>query len=284
MQKLLILFLLLMAVSCTKQQINPDSAGSLIETDSLNVSYGIDPAQKFDMWLPANRSSDTTKVLIMIHGGGWTSGDKSDFSSNIGAVQQLLPGYAIFSINYRLATDNTNKFPAQENDVKSAIEFIYNRRNEFYISDKFVLLGASAGGHLALLQAYKNSSLVKPKAVVAFFAPIDLAALYNNPPSIATPLALLEATGTIPSVNPDIYNQSSPINFVSDQSCATILLQGGLDPLVSPSQSASLQALLQQKNVINQLVYYPNEGHGWTGPDLVDSYQKIQTFLYTNVH
>lgn len=283
MKKLSFLLLAILTISCTKQQAGLGASNILTEADSTDISYGTDSYQKFDMWLPSGRNSDTTKVMILIHGGGWTSGDKSDFSSTISDIKKRLPGYALFSINYRLATSNANKFPTQENDVKAAVEFIFNKRKGFNVSDKFVLLGASAGGHLALLQAYKNNSMVKPKAVIAFFAPTDLTALYNNPPSIATPLILLEATGTSPSVNADIYNQSSPINFVNKQCCPTMLLQGGLDPLVPPSQAISLQKLLQQNNVVSQLVYYPSEGHGWAGADLVDSYQKVQAFLYKNV-
>jgi len=284
MQRIFYLLLLaFIATSCVKEQ-PAQNPNALPETDSKDVSYGNDPQQKFDMFLPPNRNIDSTKIMIMIHGGGWTSGDKSDFSSNVSGIQALLPDYAIFSINYRLATDNANKFPTQENDVKAAVEFIYSKRSGYHISDKIVLLGASAGAHLALLQAYKNNSIVKPKAAVSFFAPTDLVALYNNPPSIATPLILMEATGTIPSINADIYNQSSPINFVTSQSCPTILLQGGEDPLVSPSQATSLQSLLQNNNIINQLLFYPNDGHGWTGPDLDDSYQKIVAFLKLNVH
>jgi acetyl esterase/lipase len=238
-----------------------------------------------DVYLPANRTESATKVIILIHGGGWSSGDKADFTVFVDTLKRRLPGYAIFNINYRLATGTVNLFPTQENDVKAAISFIYSKRTEYAISDKFVLLGTSAGGHLSLLQANKYVIPVKIKAVVDFYGPTDLVEMYNNPASIfAPPSALSAVIGATPVTNPVLYQQSSPINFVTAQSPPTIILQGGVDVLVSPSQSATLNNKLQTFGVIHQYVFYPTENHGWTGANLTDSFDKIAVFLNTNVN
>jgi len=47
----------------------------------LDVAYGVDAKQTMDIYLPANRRADSTKIMVMIHGGGWTTGDKSDFNT-----------------------------------------------------------------------------------------------------------------------------------------------------------------------------------------------------------
>ena len=91
----------------------------------LNVSYGTSSEQQMDIYLPANRNTTSTKVLVMIHGGGWNSGDKSDLTQYADTMRKRLPDYAVFNINYRLAL-GSNLFPTQENDVKSAIQFIIN--------------------------------------------------------------------------------------------------------------------------------------------------------------
>ncbi|MBC7873817.1 MAG: prolyl oligopeptidase family serine peptidase, partial [Ferruginibacter sp.] len=157
--------------------------------------------------------------------------------------------------------------------------------NEYAVSDKLVLLGASAGGHLALLQAYKYATPVKIKAVIDFFGPADLAEMYNNPASIFAPPALLATViGATPTSNPAIYQQSSPINFVTAQSPPTIILQGGVDPLVAPTQSLSLKTKLDAMGVVNQYVFYPTETHGWSGANLTHSFNAIQTFLSANVN
>jgi acetyl esterase/lipase len=272
-------------LSCKKDTSSGNTAPPPVaEKTELNVAYGTDAAQKMDIYLPAGRSTATTKVIILIHGGGWTQGDKADFTTYVDTLKKRIPGYAIFNINYRLATGSANFFPTQENDVKAAIEFIYGKRNEYLISDKFVLLGASAGGHLSLLHAYKYNTPVKIKAVVDFFGPTDLVDMYNNPPNPLIPILLLQVTGGIPSTLPTMYQQSGPINYVTAQSPPTIILHGGVDVVVSYTQSVLLKNKLQSFGVVNQYVFYPTENHGWTGANLTDSFDKITAFLNTNVN
>jgi acetyl esterase/lipase len=279
MKYYLFFLLSLVLFACKKK----DSA--LPEQTTLNVSYGTDAAQKMDVYLPPGRNTSSTRVIILIHGGGWATGDKADFTDYVDTMKKRLPGYAVLNINYRLATGVSNLFPTQENDVKAAVEFIYSKRAEYNISDKFVLLGASAGAHLSLLQAYKYAAPVKIKAVVDFFGPVDLTAMYNNPASIfAPPAALAAVIGATPTSNAALYQQSSPINFVTAQSPPTIILQGGIDPLVSPSQAVALNVKLQTMGVTHQYVFYLTESHGWTGADLTDSFDKIQAFLTANVN
>lgn len=271
-------------LSCQKT-IDVNLNTSVAAKTILNVSYGSDAAQNMDVYLPANRSISGTTVLIMIHGGAWESGDKTDLAGYVDTMKNRLPGYAIFNINYRLSVNSSTVFPAQENDVKAAFDFIINKSSEYIISQKVVLLGVSAGGHLALLQGYKYDSPVKPEAIVSFFGPTDITDMYNNPASpLVPPEAIAAIVGKTPSQDSLLYANSSPVNFVSPASPPTVLLQGGLDPLVRPQQAISLQLKLQAAGVINQYVFYPNEGHGWTGVNLTDSFNKIEAFLSANVH
>jgi acetyl esterase/lipase len=277
------LFLVSLAfISCQKE---PDDVPVAVSEEArLNVAYGSDPAQKMDVYLPANRSTTSTKVMIMIHGGAWGSGDKTDFNQYVDSIKKREPGYAIFNINYRLSNGVINLFPSQENDVKAAVELIYGKRIEYKISDKFVLLGASAGGHLALLQGYKNTSPLKVKAIIDFFGPTDMVELHNNPASpFITPADVAMIVGATPTSNPTLYQQSSPINFVTAQSVPTLILQGGVDPLVATTQSTALRNKLQTAGVTHQFVFYPTEGHGWVGASLTDSFNKVQEFLQANV-
>lgn len=285
-----ILFLTLAVIntSCSKSDAGAGAgsgSGSIAEKNETNVSYGTDPLQKMDIYLPANRNASSTKVLILIHGGAWVSGDKSDFTSaTLDTIKKLIPDYAIFNLNYRLgALPATNPFPAQELDVKAAVEFIYGNRSSYLVSDKFVLMGASAGGHLALLQAYKYTSPVKIKAVVDFFGPTDMVAMYNDNPSSQLAFAAL-LSGT-PASNPTLYQQSSPLHFVNAANPPTIILQGGADPLVNAvTQSFALKTQLTTAGVINQYVLYSTGGHGdWDDATYSDAYSKIKVFLTANV-
>jgi len=278
-----ILFYLLFSMSvlssCQKgagaPQAKPDY--SVAETN-FNVAYGVDSMQRMDIYLPANRSDKTTKSIVLIHGGGWNAGSKNDFASQIDTLQKRFPDFAIFNIDYRLATSSTI-FPTQENDVKSAIDFIAANATTYGVNkNEMALLGVSAGAHLALLQAYKYDN-VKIKAVIDFFGPTDLTAMYNKPWHSMIPYLLQMLTGTTPSANPKVYQQSSPAYFVNAQTAPTLILQGGSDQIVNPSQSRLLKEKLEKAGVEHELVIYPRERHGWQGANLRDSFDRIEAFL-----
>ncbi len=281
----IVLISIILISSCSKND-NTNNVG-IPEKTTMNVAYGTDAQQKMDIYLPANRTVVSTKVLILIHGGGWTSGDKTDFSAaQIDTLKKRLPDYAIFNINYRLgALPASNPFPTQEQDVKTAINFIYNNRTDYLISDKFVLMGVSAGAHLSLLHAYKYNSPVKIKAVIDFFGPSDMNDLYNNPGAYPVAILALLLNGT-PATNPTLYTESSPLTYVSATSSPTIILQGSLDPLVSATtQSLPLKNKLTTMGVANQYVLYDGLHHGddWSTATFTDAFNKIQFFLAANV-
>jgi acetyl esterase/lipase len=248
----------------------------------LDVSYGKDTAQRMDIYLPANRSVDATKSIILIHGGGWNSGSKNDFLTYIDSFRKRMPDYAIFNLDYRLVNGN-NLFPTQEHDVKSAMDFIVSNSSAYHINkNKLVLLGASAGGHLALLQGYKYNT-PKVAAIVDFFGPTDLLAMFEKPWHPYVPFVLQMITGTTPMQNPSLYQHSSPINYVSTHSAPTLILHGSNDNIVNVSQSKSLKAKLDQVGITNELVIYQGKSHGWNGATLSNSFDRIESFLKTNV-
>ncbi|MBL0145467.1 MAG: alpha/beta hydrolase fold domain-containing protein [Chitinophagaceae bacterium] len=192
-----------------------------------------------------------------------------------------------FNINYRLsAGGTTNVFPAQEDDIRLALNYVYYKASDYQVSQKIVLAGASAGGHLAMLQGYKDSFTVKPKAIVSFFGPSDLVDMYINPVggSNALRLLLAAAVGKTPTQDMPLYLNSSPVNFIRSTSAPTILLHGSLDPLVDTMQSIKVKDLLTLAGVTNQYVNYPTGGHGdWSNATYTDAFNKVQAFLRANV-
>ena len=249
----------------------------------LNVPYGKDPRQVMDIYLPEGRNPDSTKSLVLIHGGGWNSGNKSDFNAYIDSFRKRMPDYAIFNLNYRLF-NGSNLFPSQEEDVKAALELISQKSEEFRINkNKMVLLGASAGAHLSLLQAYKYSS-PKIAAVIDFFGPSDLVGMYENPWHPFVTYALNMVTGTTLKENKNLFLLSSPIHFINEESAPTLIFHGANDPVVDISQSKILREKLEKSKVNNELVVYPNMRHGWSGSTLSHSFDQIERFLKANVN
>jgi len=274
--------LITIALSCKKSD-STARVSDLPASSTLDVAYGPGPSQKMDIYLPAGRTTSNTPFILVVHGGGWTSGDKGEFSAVISRLQTLLPTYAFFNINYRLYDGTSNKYPAQEEDVKAAASFIVSKLGEYNISNKMVIMGASAGGHLALLQGYKYNSPLKAKAIVSFFGPTDLVDFYNHPPSPALQPSLNALFGYSPEQNLSGYQQASPAFFVNAQSAPTLLLHGNLDQLVPVAQSNLLVNKLNVAGVSNKLVIYPYEGHGWMGASMEDSYSQISSFLSAHV-
>lgn len=280
-------FILLMTLisSCTREDSDTqtnDFSRAKVET---NVSYGSDTAQRIDVHLPANRSAASTPVVFLVHGGSWMSGHRSDFAFYIDSFKRRLPEYAIVNIGYRLVRQGANLFPTQEQDVKAAVDFVAANAGRYGLSmNKAAIMGFSAGAHLSLLQAYKQTTPVRMDAVVNMFGPTDLTVMFNQPWNAIIPLALQGVTGTTPQANAALYQQSSPANFVGSQSPPTLILQGDADPVVDKSQSDLLVAKLQTAGVAHAYVVYSGRGHGWFDvPTMTDTFHQIEVFLKTHV-
>jgi acetyl esterase/lipase len=272
-------------MSCNKGNAEDAAKDTLLaQLDLKNVFYGSDTAQNMDIYLPEGRDTTNTKIVLFIHGGSWNSGDKRDFNEAISAIHKQLPDYAIFNMNYRLANNNANRFPAAIKDVQSAIDFIsFNAPGYNINANKFCLIGASAGGHLALLQAYKNNSDGKVKAVIDLFGPTDLTDFYNNHPiPAASRPVLVNFLGTKPSNNADLYVSASPVSYAT-HGVPTKIFHGAADVIVPIKQSKTLKARLQANNIKVEMITYEGEGHGWYGNNLLDTYSQTVKFIKENV-
>jgi acetyl esterase/lipase len=272
-----------MALFTTCSASDSTPAASLVPPQTFrNVAYGSNALQRFDAYLPAVPAGHRSPSIVLVHGGGWNGGSKESFTGYIDSLRQRLPGYAFFNVDYRLVNGN-NLFPAQETDIRSAIEFISSKAAEYRVDTaSFVLLGASAGAHLALLQAYKYES-PRVRAVIDFFGPADLISMYNHPWHPLVTYALQMVTGSTPHTNPSIYKNSSPVEFINKASAPTLIFHGAQDQVVDVSQSKGLYERLQAAGVPSQLVVYPRQQHGWQGAVLSSSFDTIRDFLQRHV-
>lgn len=257
------------------QEKNPDVLPAL---EISNASYGADPRQKMDIFLPEGRSSEKTPLLIYIHGGAWIDGDKSEFLQVKPLVEQTFPGFAMISFNYRLFdfVSKQNKFPAQEEDVKAALLYIRSKLAEWNLSDKIILSGASAGGHLALLHGLKNRES-DIKGLIAFFPPTDMPSLFgfNN----LTTLGLTEIMGGTPLTVPAAYQNASPVNFASSGDPPIIFFHGETDQVVPISQSERLETALKNAQIRHQFIRIPKQGHGFTPETNASLLRQAKTFF-----
>jgi acetyl esterase/lipase len=258
-----------------------DSLDTQVKYEELNVSYGDDEDQKFDIYLPANRNIETTKTIILIHGGGWSSGDKEDMVSFVGLIQQDFTNVAVVNINYRLADDNNPAFPMQLDDITTIVNQLKENRNFYSISEQIGFIGISAGAHLSMLWSYDYDVFGITNMVCSIVGPTnftDPAYLKdeNNP-------VLQEFLSVFPSQTTEFLESVSPLHQVKVVSPPTILFYGGQDPLVPTSQAFDMRDKLEELNIVNQLTLYQEEGHGWIGLNALDTWLKLSAFINTNL-
>lgn len=201
-------------------------------------------------------------IVIVVHGGYWQTGD----SKQIPAVNHYLArrGYAVAAINYRKAP--ANPFPAARDDIIAAMDFLKAHAKELSLDpDRIVLLGRSAGGHLALVTAYgKRDPAVC--GVVSLYAPTDMEWSWANP---GNPLVinahkwLQEFLGGTPDEKNAVYKQASPVPLADKLAPPTLLFHGGRDELIWPRQSERLEEKLAEVQVNHLLVRLGWADHGF---------------------
>lgn len=277
--KLLSIFCFALALFFSACSTEPDSDPNLlVAKDLLDESYGSDAKQNMDVYLPAGRSQSETPLLIYIHGGGWIDGDKSEFLQVKAILENEFPNYAFVSLNYRLFDFVTgrNGILDQEQDIIRAFDYIESQLSAWNISNDFVISGASAGGHLALLHAYKNNTS-NLKAAVVFFPPTELVELFpfNN----FTTLGLTALLGGTPTSANQTYLESSPITHIDPSDVPTIFFHGDLDNVVPISQSQLLEQKLKSKSVRHKFTAVQGQGHGFTPQTYAALFREAKEFI-----
>lgn len=282
MRKFLIITILLSAhlliVSCSKDKDSP-SENQLIAKTLLDISYGNNAQQKFDLYLPGGRSVEKTKTIILVHGGGWVEGDKADMAFLIPYIKQNHPKYAIANVNYVLADINTPAFPNQFLDLDAVIKKLTEEKDEFQILPEFALIGVSAGAHLSLMYDYVYDTDNQVKMVADIVGPTDFTdPFYINDPNFPVLMAVLVDENAYPP-GTDFAAELSPALKVSGQSSPTLLFYGNNDPLVPLSNANTLNAALNDHEIDHTLTVY-NGGHAdWAPNDLENVKSQISSYI-----
>lgn len=268
--------------SCKKDEISEDEStyeNSQAYTLS-NIPYGSDQKQVMDIYLPANRNSTSTKVFVLVHGGGWSSGSKNSFTSTLNNLKSYYPDYAVINLNYRLGTISNPGFPKQIEDIQMAISEI--QKTKYEVSSQYCFYGISAGAHLSMLYSYGFDPNNEVKGICNVVGPSDLTdTAYNN---TFTETAIFPALVGSVSINdnPQIFEDVSPVKHITANAAPTISFYGGQDTLVPPSQLNLLHDELNDKGIYNQATLYPNKTHtSWTQSEINDFVAKFNQFVET---
>lgn len=242
--------------------------------DATELAYGPDPRQRLDITLPSG--SGPFPVLVMIHGGAFKFGDKSDLAV---PADLLSAGIAAVRVNYRLS--GTDPWPAQAEDILAAIVFLQRQGAALGLDPtRLVLSGQSAGAFLAVSTALSLVEVgLPPRGVVSLFGPMDfstmdadLATLGRTPAMGATDAAgspESQLLGFAVGENRSAARAMGPVgrlDHLREPMPPILIRHGDADPMVADLQAKRLRdawAAADPSAVIDYALV-PGAGHGGT--------------------
>lgn len=247
---------------------NPVQA-ALLEDQTYAEVDGI--PLKYDLHLPDTPGPHP--LIVWVHGGAWRSGTRKSMP-----LQALVDqGYAIASVDYRLSTQA--RFPAQIHDIKAAIRHLRKNARELGLQpERFILAGASAGGHLAALAGLSSgvqdlegnvgdapgiSSEVQ--AILDFYGASNLTTILaqSTPHGLSVRVPALELLlGQAPDQVPDLARLASPVFHLDPKDPPLFLIHGAQDPQMPVNQALELWVKAQGQGIPVHLKILPDAQHG----------------------
>jgi len=273
----ILIFLLSVTVlfgSCRKDGSTDSSTTNGTSVTYTNVAYASgSTAQAMDIYMPSG--AGPFPAVVVIHGGGFMMGSKSDESANCATL--TAQGYVAVSIDYRLSSEA--KFPAQIQDCKAAVRFLRANASKYKINpDKIGSWGGSAGGNLASMlgtssgiselegASLGNSSYSsKVIATVDWFGPINFITMDAEAAALGFTISTNSASspestlmGAAVQTIPDLVTKANPTTYITSDDAAFFIQVGSLDRNIPYTQSQNfynaLKATLGDSKVSYELI------------------------------
>lgn len=252
--------------------------GTNNEQKIYNLKYAEHKRQKIDVFLPSDYPEDAP-VVLLIHGGAWKYGRKEHMIH----IQKMLFNHNIPSINmnYRLVSKSKKvTYREQLEDINAVITKFNELAGKAELQpDNYILLGESAGGHLALLYGYQHSDRIRK--IISMSAPTDfysgeyLQSFYSkySSPTVQTAVGTRFQRKNIS----EEFRKASPIANISN--VPTLIFQGNQDFLVNKKQGLALDSALTARNIPHKLIFMENTGHA---PRFFNK-KKRDSLIYPNI-
>ncbi len=227
-----------------------------------------------DLYLP--KGVENPPLIMFIHGGGWTKGDRKSCKLAWTAAY----GYAIASVEYRLSQEA--HFPAQIHDCKGALRWLRAHAEEYgYDGSTAIVAGTSAGGHLAALMGTSGDvaelegetgghldQSSRVQAIIDYYGPTDfLKRSREHPAKTDEPSgSVYQLLGGPVKENLEAAGIASPITYVSKDDPPLLILHGANDKTVFLGQSEVFAEKYRAVGLEVKLQVEPDKGHGWKEP------------------
>jgi len=223
-------------------------------------------AEKLDLYLPPEdpKTGEKRPGIVIIHGGGWTGGDKgAKREINVGTTLAS-HGYVCVSINYALAAEGRPTWPGNLQDCKRAVRWLRKNAETYRIDpDRIGVIGGSAGGHLAAVLAVtgpedgfepeEDSGISSRVQAAVPMYPGAAAGL--NRDHVMFPGRLTEM--------PELYRAAVPISHVTKGDAPMLILHGTADTTTPLSGSQRFAEKLEEVGVEHQLVIVEGAPHSF---------------------
>jgi len=256
----------------------------------LNVRYGEHDGQALyvDVFSPANDTSTTRPALLLVHGGGWVGGDRTQFHPF--AHWYAERGYVVFSASYRLVKDGENTWPAQLDDVQLAVRWVRHNAAKYGIApDRVAAMGGSAGGHLVAMLALRDIRTTRGVELADVSSRVDAVINWMGPSDLTTTLPILQGfdvdklrdnlLGDSEEKVPEVAKDASPLHWVHANAPPMMVIHGKKDAIVPFEQSERLVEAMRKAG--NEVEFLPleNDGHGISPHNLPNVLEKTHEFL-----
>jgi len=234
-----------------------------------DVLYGGGPDGNLtvDLYLPTG--GGPYPAVICLHGGAWRAGTKLVYRA--WGPWLARAGYAVMSVDYRLATPDSPSWPGVLADVRTALAWLTAQAPALGVDvGRIAAMGDSAGAHLAALLAIDDAVLGRVRVVVGVYGVYDLAAWWADSGGVRQDDPARDLIGGTPPERPEAYAAASPLVQVrrlakqgAGLDTAWFIIWSETDELVSPAQSQTLVAMLRDLQVPVESAAVADYGHFW---------------------
>lgn len=252
-----------------------------------DISYGNSESNKFDLYLPKDNSKANYGLVVYLHAGGFTTGDKSDDESMLAWL--CSKGYVACGINYTLRTDTNNSSVLQQsNEIKQAMPVVVEKAKEYgYNVNEMTIAGGSAGHCLAMIYAYRDCD-TSPVPVVFTFGAVGPSSFFkedwdnygfdqNTDEAFKSAAGLFGIMGGV-EITTDMIKDGSyqellkPISayaWINENSVPTVVAYGTHDRVQPYKGSLRLKKALEDNNIDFKYFELTHSGHGLQNDDKI---------------
>jgi acetyl esterase/lipase len=243
-----------------------------------------------DLYVPQG-ASGPVPIIVYYHGGGWVVGDRH--SQSLRLLPYLEQGFAVANVTYRLAS--TALAPAAVVDAVCALRWVSANAADLGLdSDRIVVTGTSAGGHLALMAGmlpwdspFASECQTLAEAVAGTFAPARAAAIVNwfGVSDVADLLVephrrvyAEQWVGAVPN-REEVARLVSPLEYMRGALPPLLTIHGDADAVVPYEHAVQITQAFRGVGAAAELITVAGGHGGFSVEQEVDAYARIWTFL-----